>query len=176
VNDPAEQAAPQPPGAPPSGAAGAAAHRTWELIRRIHLGTREPENWAELFKFGVVGVSGYVVNLVVFAVLVEGLGAHHIAAAVGAFAVAVTNNFLWNRYWTFDARVGHPGEQAWRFFTVSLLGLGINIGVLYLLVDVAGLAELPGQALAVAIAMPANFLGNKLWTFSFMERGPGAGH
>ena len=139
-------------------------------MRRIHLGTREPANWVQLFKFGVVGASGYVVNLIVFAALVEGLGAHHIAAAVGAFVVAVTNNFLWNRHWTFDAAGGHTGEQAWRFFTVSLLGLGINLGVLYLLVDVAGLAELPGQALAVAIAMPANFVGNRLWTFGSDER------
>jgi putative flippase GtrA len=37
--------------------------------------------------------------------------------------------------------------------------------VLALLVDVAGLPEVPGQALAVAIAMPVNFIGNKLWTF-----------
>jgi putative flippase GtrA len=104
------------------------------------------------------------------AALVERLGAHHIVAAVGAFCVAVTNNFLWNRHWTFDASDGHAGEQAWRFLTVSLLGLGINLAVLYLLVDVAGLPELPGQALAVAIAMPANLLGNRLWTFGSDER------
>jgi putative flippase GtrA len=167
VSDTAESAA-----APPvRGSWANAAHRTWGVIQRIHLGTREPANWVELFKFGVVGASGYVVNLVVFAALVEGLGAHHIPAAVGAFVVAVTNNFLWNRHWTFDAAGGHAGEQAWRFLTVSVLGLGINLVALYLLVDVAGLAELPGQALAVAIAMPANFLGNKLWTFDLGTRG-----
>ena len=75
-------------------------------------------------------------------------------AAIGAFCVAVTNNFLWNRHWTFDAAGGHAGEQAWRFLTVSVLGLGINLAALSLLVDVAGLPELPGQALAVAIVMP----------------------
>jgi len=147
-----------------------AAHRSWALLRRIGLGTREPGNWVELFKFGAVGVSGYFVNLVVFAILVEGLGVHHIAGAVGAFAVAITNNFLWNRHWTFDAKGGHAGEQAWRFFTVSLIGLGVNLAVLALLVDVAGMAELPAQAIAVAIAMPVNFLGNKLWTFDWAKR------
>ena len=50
----------------------------------------------------------------------------------------------------------------------------INLAALYLLVDVAGLPELSGQAVAVAIAMPANFVGNKLWTFSLeAERGAG---
>jgi len=159
-----------PPPAVERGSWAAAAHRTWGIARRVHLGTREPANWVQLFKFGVVGASGYVVNLGVFALLVAGLGAHHIPAAVGAFSVAVTNNFLWNRHWTFDASGGHAGSQAWRFLTVSLLGLGVNLAALYLLVDLVGLAALPGQALAVAIAMPANFLGNKLWTFSVRAR------
>ena len=157
--------APAPPAAERSGWA-TAAHRTWGLIRRVHLGTREPANWVQLFKFGVVGASGYLVNLFVFALLVKGADAHHIPAAVGAFCVAVTNNFLWNRHWTFDASGGHAGPQAWRFLAVSVAGLGVNLAALYLLVDVAGLTELPGQALAVAIAMPANFVGNKLWTFT----------
>jgi putative flippase GtrA len=138
---------------------------SWGLIRRVHLGTREPENWVQLFKFGVVGASGYIVNLAVFALLNQALDVHHIVAAVGAFCVAVSNNFLWNRHWTFDAAHGHAGFQAARFLTVSLIGLGVNLAVLALLVDVAGVAELPGQALAVAVALPVNFLGNKLWTF-----------
>jgi putative flippase GtrA len=159
----------------PTGSWAGAAHWTWGILRRIGLGAREPAAWVELFKFGAVGASGYVVHLVVFAALVEGLGAHHIMGAVGAFCVAITNNFLWNRHWTFDASGGHAGDQAWRFLTVSLLGLGINLTALFLLVDVAGLPEIAGQALAVAIAMPANFVGNKMWTFGLANRGrPGA--
>ena len=135
------------------------------LVRRIHLGTRKQANWMQLVKFGLVGASGYVVNLVVFALLAEGAGLHHLAAAVGAFCVAVSNNFLLNRIWTFDARDGHAGFQAVRFFTVSLGGLALNLALLELLVSEAGVAELPAQALAVALSMPVNFVGNKLWTF-----------
>ena len=142
-----------------------AAEWTWRLIRRIHLGTRKPDNWAQLFKFGLVGASGYVVNLVVFALLVGPADLHHIAAAVGAFCVAVTNNFIWNREWTFRAREGHAGFQAARFLAVSLAGLGFNLAVLELLVSGFDVAELPAQAAAVALAMPVNFIGNKLWTF-----------
>jgi dolichol-phosphate mannosyltransferase len=120
----------------------------------------------QLFKFGIVGATGYAVNLVVFALLTGAFDVHHIAAAVGAFCVAVTNNFVWNREWTFRARDGHPGFQAARFFAVSLVGLGFNLVLLELLVSIAGLAELPSQAIAVALSMPVNFVGNKLWTFS----------
>ena len=150
---------------PESRALTAAAAAAWDVARRVHLATRRPENWVELFKFGLVGVSGYVVNLVAFTALLKGLGIHHIAAAIGAFCVAVTNNFLLNRGWTFRATEGHAGFQAARFLAVSIAALGINLVVLYLLADVAGLGELPAQAIAVATAMPFNFLGNKLWTF-----------
>ena len=75
------------------------------------------------------------------------------------------NNFAWNRHWTFDAGDGHAGFQAARFFTVSVIGLGINLALLELFVTGAGLPELPAQALAVALTMPVNFVGNKLWTF-----------
>jgi putative flippase GtrA len=142
-----------------------AADWTWQLARRVHLGTRKPANWLQLFKFGVVGASGYVVNLAIFALLTQALDVHHIPAAVGAFCVAVANNFFWNRHWTFQATEGHAGFQAARFFTVSVVALGVNLLALELLVSVVELAEVPSQAVAVAIAMPFNFLGNKLWTF-----------
>jgi dolichol-phosphate mannosyltransferase len=163
-----EKAASTTEPAPPqrrNGAAARAADWSWELIRRIHLGTRKPANWAQLFKFGLVGASGYVVNLIVFAVLTQAADVHHIPAAVGAFCVAVTNNFLWNRHWTFQATAGHPAHQGIRFFAVSLLALAFNLALLELLVSVAGASELPSQAVAVAAAMPLNFVGNKLWTF-----------
>ncbi len=145
-----------------------AADAAWALIRRVHLGTRRPENWLQLFQFGVVGGTGYLVNLVVFALLTGAADVQHTLAAIGAFAVAVTNNFALNRLWTFSpqgARDDHAGFQAARFFAVSLAGLAVNLLVLSLLVDAAGLAELPSQAIAVAVATPVNFIGNKLWTF-----------
>ena len=135
-----------------------------QTAKRIGRGTLKPGNWVQLFQFGVVGASGYVVNLAVFALLVGPVDLHYIPAAVLAFCVAVTNNFWWNRHWTFDAKHGHAGFQAARFFTVSVIALGVNLIALELLVR-GGVTDVPAQALAVLIAMPVNFIGNKLWTF-----------
>jgi putative flippase GtrA len=135
-----------------------------ETARRIGRGTLKPGNWLQLFQFGIVGASGYLINLAVFAVVNGALDVHYIPAAIIAFCVAVTNNFWWNRHWTFDARAGHAGFQAARFFIVSALALVVNLIALKLLVG-GGMSELPAQAIAVAIAMPFNFVGNKLWTF-----------
>jgi putative flippase GtrA len=167
---PGQVVTPASRGARAKDASSRAADWTWGMVRRIHLGTRKPENWVQLFKFGVVGVSGYVINLIVFALLTQSFGVYHLLAAVASFCVAVSNNFLVNRHWTFRATEGHAGFQAMRFFMVSLLALGVNLLFLYLLVDVASAPELPAQALAVAGAMPFNFLGNKLWTFGLDGR------
>ena len=137
-----------------------------ELAYRIGAAARQSANWVQLLKFGLVGGSGYLINLGVFALLTGSFGAHHVAAAVGAFAVAVTNNFLWNRYWTFGPGDGPAHFQAVRFFTVSLGSLILNIAILQLLLYTEAVGELPAQAIAVAAAMPFNFLGNKLWTFT----------
>lgn len=137
-----------------------------ELAYRIGAAARRPATWVQLFKFGIVGGLGYLINLAVFALLAEGFGIHHAIAAVGAFCVAVTNNFLLNRYWTFGPGDGPAHFQAARFFAVSLASLGLNLAVLELLIANHLTGELTAQAISVAVAMPFNFLGNKLWTFA----------
>ena len=136
------------------------------LLRpRIAGALRDPGSWAQLLRFALVGASGYVVNLVVFAGVVEGFGLHHRVGAVLAFAVALSNNFVWNRVWTFRARAGHLGFQAARFLVVSLCAFLASLAILELLVTVAGLPEVPAQAIAIVCATPLNFLGNRLWSF-----------
>ncbi len=132
---------------------------------RVRAGLRRPHNWLQLVKFCLVGASGYVVNLCVFALAVEALELHHLAAASLAFAVAVTNNFWWNRHWTFGAGAGHAGFQGARFFAVSIAAFLVAASVLELLVNVAGLPELPAQAISIVAATPLNFIGNKMWSF-----------
>jgi putative flippase GtrA len=133
---------------------------------RVRAGLRKPHNWVQLVKFCAVGASGYVVNLSVFALCVEGLGAHHLLGATVAFVVAVLNNFWWNRHWTFRARSGHAGFQAARFFTVSVVAFLFAASVLELLVSVAEMPELPAQAISIIVATPLNFIGNKMWSFA----------
>jgi dolichol-phosphate mannosyltransferase len=125
---------------------------------------RRRHNWEQLVKFCVVGGTGYVVNLAVYAVLVAGFDVHYIPAAMCSFLVAVTNNYAWNRLWTFRAQRGHVGYQGMRFLVVSTLALGANLLVLHVLVTL-GLNEVLAQAIAIILVTPINFVGNKLWSF-----------
>ena len=125
---------------------------------------RRPQNWIELVKFSIVGASGYVVNLAVYVALLRGAGLHYVAAAVCSFAVAVTNNYTWNRHWTFRGHRGHLYYQGFRFLVVSIVALGANLLLLRGFVA-GGVDKIAAQALAVVLVTPLNFVGNKLWSF-----------
>jgi putative flippase GtrA len=133
-------------------------------MRLLH-GMRRPANWLQLMRFGIVGGVGFVVNLAVYTLCVHAVGIDYHVAAVAAWLVAVVNNFVLNRHWTFDARSGRAHFQAVRFVAVSLVALGFSLLLLMLLVEAVGVAKVPAQALAVSASMPLNFLGNKLWSF-----------
>lgn len=133
---------------------------------RVRHGLRRPQNWFQLVRFACVGASGYVVNLAVFTVCVHVGSLDYRLAAVAAFLVAVTNNFVLNRHWTFDARHGHAGHQSLRFFAVSLFAFCFNLAALEILVSMADLPEVPAQAIAIVLATPVSFAGNKLWSFA----------
>jgi putative flippase GtrA len=132
---------------------------------RFWHGLRRPENWLQLVRFGVVGVVGFVINLAVYTLCVHSFGIDYHAAAVMSWLVAVANNFVLNRHWTFDAGDGRAHFQAMRFVVVSLVALGVSQLLLTAFVEGAGIAKVAAQALAVAASMPLNFLGNKLWSF-----------
>ena len=133
---------------------------------RVRLGIRKGKNWMQLVRFGAVGASGYAVNLISFAVLVHLLGVTYWVASPIAYLLGTANNFYWNRRWTFShAREAHPVHQAWKFFAVSLLSFGVNYGVLITLVKTTGMEQVLAQAIANAVGMPVNFLGQKLWSF-----------
>jgi putative flippase GtrA len=135
------------------------------LARRVRHGLRRPANWFQLVRFSIVGGTGYVINLAVYTLCVEAIGIHYLLSAVIAFCVAVTNNFLLNRHWTFEATHSKVSFQAPRFLAVSLIALGFNLVVLEFLVSIVGMHEVTGQAAAVLAATPLNFIGNKLWSF-----------
>src|SRR5581483_10552741 len=131
---------------------------------RLVASLRSLRNWQQLGKFCVVGAVGYLINLAVYdGLLHEDL--HYLAAATYSFLVAVTSNYTWNRVWTFREHRGHIGIQGMRFFVVSLAALGANLVVLHLLIVYGGLGKLSGQAVAIVLVTPLNFVGNKLWSF-----------
>lgn len=133
---------------------------------RVRAAVRRPDAWLQLLQFGLVGASGYVVNLAVFTLAVHGADMRYQVAATLAFLVAVSNNFLWNRHWTFKAGDGRAHHQAARFLLVSVIAFGVGLALLTVLVELGGMREVPAQAIAIVAVTPLSFLANKLWSFS----------
>jgi putative flippase GtrA len=125
---------------------------------------RARHNWLQLAKFCTVGAIGYVVNLAVYTALLRWAGLHYLAAALCSFLVAVTNNYTWNRIWTFRGDRGHFAYQGLRFLVVSGAALAANLVCLRVLVAL-GVGKIVAQAIAIVLVTPLNFLGNKLWSF-----------
>jgi putative flippase GtrA len=132
------------------------------IVARAVVALKLRRNQVQLAKFGVVGASGYVINLVVYTLLL-GLGPH--TAAAISFVVAAANNYWWNRHWTFADSKGHFGVQGMRFFIVSGVAWIANQVWLVVFIDWFGWGKISSQALAILLVMPLNFLGNKLWSF-----------
>jgi len=138
-----------------------------------------------LVRFGVVGGTGVVVNLVVFRILLWALPdsmliEHQILVAnfVGVI-VSIFTNFLLNDRWTWGDR--EKGENRWLgrlgkyYLTASVAG-GVQLGVTSLSfewfwrhmgLELMGHALSPDLALLTGIAsgMAINFVVSHVWTF-----------
>jgi putative flippase GtrA len=136
-----------------------------EAVRtRAHAALRARHNWEQLAKFCVVGAIGYLINVFgVYKPLIDA-GVHYLVAATCSFLVAVTCNYTLNRLWTFRDRRRGVAVQGMRFFVVSVASLGANLLVLHILIRL-GAGKLVGQAIAIVLVTPLNFVGNKLWSF-----------
>lgn len=132
------------------------------VTSRTSAALRSRTNWIQLVQFGIVGASGYAINLGVFAALLS-WGAH-VAAAI-SFVVAAASNYWWNRHWTFVHQKSHIGAQGARFFIVSLAAFAVNQLWLVLFIDLLHWHKVASQAVAIILVTPLNFLGNKLWSF-----------
>ena len=131
---------------------------------RAHAVLRTRRHWEQLGKFCVVGAVGYVINVFgVYRPLIHA-GWHYLLAATCSFLVAGTCNYVFNRLWTFRDRRAGVAVQGMRFFVVSAASLGANLLVLHLLITL-GASKFVGQAVAIVLVTPLNFIGNKLWSF-----------
>ena len=134
---------------------------------RIVAGLRKPENWRQLVQFGMVGASGFLINQAVFLSCYHALHIRYPIAYVLAFLVAFSNNFIWNRHWTFSGvrDQTHVAQQGLRFFLISGSSAAIGLGILKLIHD-TGLSVTASELIAITLVVPLSFVGNKLWSFS----------
>ncbi len=125
----------------------------------------------EVFRFLVVGACGYVLAMLLYAgEIAVGMSAY--AAVPLVFVANGLFNFTLNRHWSFPRSGRRVRDELGRFALVATVSLVVNYAALYLLHGVGGVDAVPAQAIAIVVATPVGFLGNKF--FSFARTGPEA--
>jgi dolichol-phosphate mannosyltransferase len=127
---------------------------------------------APLLKFLFVGGTGMIIDLglLTFLLFILGEGKwNYMGAQSLSFVAAVTWNFIWNRYWTFDARSGDMRSQYMKFFVIAVVAFTVRFGLTYVGVDVMGIDEQPFYQLltlgVIFVVTAINYIGSKLWAF-----------
>ncbi len=114
-------------------------------------------------RFGLVGGSGVVINMLVLYLLHDELGLPLSRSSVVGITLAICNNFLWNNFWTFRT-TGIQSRRLAQFVAVSLVGMLINLAILNVLVALDfhyAAANLAG----IMVATAWNFYANSRWTW-----------
>lgn len=130
---------------------------------------------AKYLKFAIIGGVGTIINLAIFWTSVEAFHVHYLWAVALAFVVADTNNFIWNRLWTFKSKRALAPQYV-QFLVVSVDGLMLNEILMKSIVedfmpsigigeDKASLYLVAAQILSIFLVSMFNFVVNSLWTF-----------
>ena len=122
----------------------------------------------QFVRFAMVGSSGVFVNLAVYSSFIYLLEVHYLLAATFSFLIAMSSNFVLNLRWTFKTHrqgIKAIGDQYLRYAMVTMISYGINIAVLWILVDFWNWHKVLAQLIAIGITTLSNFLGSKLWAF-----------
>ena len=118
-------------------------------------------------KYYSVGASGVLVNLGILYALTDFAGFWYFASQVIAISVSISSNFLFNRFWTFSGSIENQRNSIMyvKFLIVSLIGMGIQLGITSALVEGAAVYYMYAAGIGIALASAINYVVNRRWTF-----------
>lgn len=119
----------------------------------------------KFLKFGIVGASGVGVDFGITWICKEKLHLNKYVANSTGFLCAVVSNYLLNRVWTFHSQDPSIAMQFSKFLLASLIGLGLNNGIIYFLNERRGVKFYTAKLIATGVVTLWNFWANYTFTF-----------
>ena len=121
----------------------------------------------QTFKYYLVGASGVLVNLGLLYFLTDIIGAWYVFSQAVAAGVSMTTNFTLHKFLTYRKEIKEAKtlERYIKFITISLLGMGILLGLTYVLVENFAMYYMHAAMLSIAIAGSFNYFANRKWPF-----------
>lgn len=137
-----------------------------------YFGLRDVAQVKQFIRFCLVGFINFTIHLVSYLLFTRVFGIHYLLANTAAWFIAVAFSFIMNKFWTFrsiDRQV--IMQQYLKFFTVSIVALGMYNLLLYLFVKLAGFHDIVALIMSIFVVTFWNFFMNKFWTFKKITDG-----
>lgn len=116
-------------------------------------------------RFGIVGASGMIVDFGVTWLCKERLRWNKYLSNSLGFTLAATNNYIWNRLWTFESASQAVAREYVSFVLIALIGLGLNNLIIYLLHEKLHWKFYLCKLIAIGCVTFWNFSMNYVFTF-----------
>ena len=120
----------------------------------------------KILKFGVVGMSGFIIDFGLTYLMKEKAHWHKYFASGLAFSIAATSNYFLNRIWTFQSHNKEVLVEYTKFIGVSVVGLLISLAILWVMHGWKEKHFYLSKLTAVFVVMFWNFIVNYLFTFA----------
>jgi len=117
----------------------------------------------QLFRFGIVGGIAFIIDYLVLYLLTDIVGMYYLISSIISFTVSVIFNYILSIIWVFDVNKKQTIKQFLIFIILSVIGLGINSLIMYLMVDVLFTHYMIAKIFSTVIVMIYNFISRKIF-------------
>lgn len=117
----------------------------------------------QILKFGIVGVIATIIDFIVLYLLTEFLHVHYLISSIISFTVSVIFNYILSIKWVFEANHKQTKKDFIIFVVLSIIGLGINSLIMYLMVDKFNIHYMFTKVFATGVVMVYNFITRKIF-------------
>ena len=117
----------------------------------------------QILKFGLVGVIATIIDFIVLYILTDFLHIHYLISSIISFTVSVIFNYILSIKWVFEVNHKQTKKDFIIFVVLSIIGLGINSLIMYLMVDKLYIHYMFTKIFATGVVMVYNFITRKIF-------------
>ena len=117
----------------------------------------------QILKFGIVGVIATIIDFAVLYLLTDFIHIHYLVSSIISFTVSVIFNYILSIKWVFEVNHKQTKKDFILFVVLSVIGLGINELIMYLMVDKLGIHYMFTKIFATGVVMVYNFITRKIF-------------
>lgn len=117
----------------------------------------------QILKFGLVGGTAFVIDYVLLYFCTEFLHIHYLISSIISFTVSVIFNYILSVKWVFDVKKKQDVKDFVIFIILSVIGLGINSLIMYVMVEKFGVYYMLSKIVSTAVVMVYNFITRKIF-------------